>query len=112
MIFTKGEIVKVIVDRPLGSVHPMHEDLIYPINYGYIEGIFAMDKQEQDAYILGVHEPIKEFTGEVIAIVIRKDDVECKWVVAPVGVSYTKSEISDLISFQERYFQSEVIKVI
>lgn len=104
-----GEIVKVIIDRPLGSVHPKHEDMIYPINYGYIEGIFAMDKQEQDAYILGIYEPIKEFIGVVIAIVIRSDDIESKWVVAPVGVSYTKSEIAEMISFQEKYFQSEII---
>jgi inorganic pyrophosphatase len=104
-----GEIVKVIIDRPLGSVHPKHEDMIYPMNYGYIEGIFAMDKQEQDAYIIGVHEPIKEFIGVVIAIVIRNDDIESKWVVAPAGISYTKSEITEMISFQEKYFQSEII---
>lgn len=104
-----GETVKVIVDRPMGSIHPKHKDLIYPMNYGYIEGIFAMDKQEQDAYIIGVHEPIKEFIGVVIAIVIRKDDVESKWVVAPAGISYTKSEIAEMISFQEKYFQSEII---
>jgi inorganic pyrophosphatase len=93
----------------MGSIHPKHKDLIYPMNYGYIEGIFAMDKQEQDAYIIGVHEPIKEFIGVVIAIVIRNDDIESKWVVAPAGISYTKSEITEMISFQEKYFQSEII---
>ena len=29
-----GNIVKVIVDRPLGSVHPKHNNLIYNVNYG------------------------------------------------------------------------------
>ena len=62
-----GEVVKVIIDRPMGSSHPAYRDMIYPINYGYVEGIFAFDKEEQDAYILGVHEPIKEFAGVVIA---------------------------------------------
>ena len=32
-----GDIVKVVVDRPLGSYHPKHKDMHYPINYGYIE---------------------------------------------------------------------------
>jgi inorganic pyrophosphatase len=104
-----GEIVKVIVDRPLGSYHPVHKELYYPINYGYIEGIFSFDKEEQDAYILGVDEPIEEFTGVVIAIVHRLNDNEDKWVVAPADKSYTKSEIIEQIQFQEQYFQSEVI---
>ncbi len=47
-----GSIVKVTVDRPIGSRHPIHKDLIYPVNYGYIEGIIAPDGEEQDAYIL------------------------------------------------------------
>jgi inorganic pyrophosphatase len=104
-----GEVVKVIVDRPLGSVHPVYKDMIYPMNYGYVEGIFAFDKEEQDAYILGVTEPLKEFTGVVIAIVIRRNDVESKWVVAPEGMNFSKKEISDMIWFQEQFFQSEII---
>ena len=36
-----GNIVKVTVDRPLGSYHPKHKDIYYPINYGYIEGIMT-----------------------------------------------------------------------
>ena len=39
-----GRVVKVIVDRPLGSYHPTHKDIYYPINYGYIEGIIAIKK--------------------------------------------------------------------
>ena len=69
-----GEHVTVIVDRPLGSYHPKHKDLYYPVNYGYIPGIMAPDGEEQDAYILGVDEPIAEFDGKVIGIVCRKDD--------------------------------------
>ena len=33
-----GKIVRVTVDRPMGSYHPKHKDIYYPINYGYIEG--------------------------------------------------------------------------
>ena len=36
-----GKMVKVIVDRPMGSYHPNHKDLYYPVNYGFIEGIIA-----------------------------------------------------------------------
>ena len=101
-------MVRVIVDRPLGSTHPKHKNLVYPINYGYIEGIFAQDGEEQDAYILGIDEPVSEFTGIVIAIVHRINDVEDKWIVAPKGRTFSKEEIKNQISFQEQYFQTEI----
>lgn len=103
-----GDIVKVTVDRPLGSYHPEHKDMYYPINYGYIEGIMSPDKEEQDAYILGVDEPVKEFTGRIIAIIHRLDDVEEKWVVAPKNLFFSKEEIIDQVLFQEKYFQWEI----
>ena len=104
-----GSIVKVIVDRPLGSYHPKHKDIYYSVNYGYVPGVMAPDGEEQDAYILGVHEPVSEFEGKVIAIIHRLDDVEDKWVVAPENVSLTKEEIMQQVAFQEQYFQTEIL---
>lgn len=104
-----GKTVTVTVDRPLGSYHPEHKDMYYPVNYGYISGGMAPDGEEQDAYILGVDKAVAEFTGKVIAVIHRYDDVEEKWVVAPEGAQYTREEIRELVHFQEQYFQSEVI---
>ena len=103
-----GKIVKVIVDRPLGTYHPKHKDIYYSVNYGYIEGIIAADGEEQDAYILGVNEPIKEFNGKVIAVIHRFNDTEEKWVVAPKGASFTKDEIMKQVDFQEQFFKTEI----
>lgn len=103
-----GKTVRVVVDRPLGSYHPKHKDIYYTVNYGYIEGIMAPDGEEQDAYILGVNVPVKEFEGKIIAIIHREDDVEEKWVVAPTNITFTKEEIMEQVKFQEQYFKSEV----
>jgi len=103
-----GSIVKVIVDRPLGTYHPEHKDIYYSVNYGYIPDIVALDGEEQDAYILGVDEPIKEFVGKVIAIIHRIDDVEDKWVVVPENLSFTKDEIIRQVAFQEHFFKTEI----
>src|SRR5699024_426398 len=103
-----GATVTVTVDRPLGSYHPEHKDMYYPVNYGYIKGITAPDGEEHDAYILGVDKPVSKFTGKVIAIVHRYNDVEEKWVVAPEGKVFSAEEIKEQIAFQEQYFQSEV----
>lgn len=103
-----GNIVKVVVDRPLGSYHPKHKDIYYSINYGFVEGIIAGDGEAQDAYILGVNVPIKEFIGKIVAIIHRYDDIEEKWVVAPENISFTKDEIIKQVEFQEKYFKSEI----
>lgn len=104
-----GEIVKVIIDRPLGSYHPKHKDIFYPINYGFVEGMIAPDGEEQDAYVLGIEVPVTEFTGRVIAIIHRFDDIEEKWVVAPINKTFTKEEIIKQVHFQEQYFDSSVL---
>lgn len=104
-----GKIIKVTVDRPMGTYHPKHKDIYYPINYGYIEGIMAPDGEEQDAYILGVNQPVEEFTGKVIAIIHRLNDVEDKWVVAPEDELYSKEQIEEQVKFQEKYFDYEIL---
>jgi GrpB-like predicted nucleotidyltransferase (UPF0157 family) len=101
-----GKIVTVTVDRPLGSTHPKHSTTVYPVNYGFIEGRMAADGEEQDAYILGVNEPVSKFTGRIIAVIHRLDDIETKWVVAPVDEVLYEQDIRDAVSFTERYFNS------
>lgn len=103
-----GSIVKVIVDRPLGTFHPKYEEIYYSVNYGYIPNVMSPDGEEQDAYILGVNKPVDEFVGRVIAIIRRFDDIEEKWVVAPENVSFTKDEIMMQVAFQEQYFHTEI----
>ncbi len=102
------KLVTVTVDRPLGSCHPRHPDIRYPINYGFVPGVMAPDGEEQDAYILGVEEPVESFTGRLIAVIHRLDDVEDKWVVAPEDRTFTEAEIREQVRFQERFFHSEI----
>ena len=104
-----GKIVKVIVDRPLGTRHPVHKNILYTVNYGYVPDTVAQDGEEQDAYILGVDKPVREFVGKVIAIIHRVDDAEDKWVVAPDGIFFSKDEILDKVYFQERFFKTVII---
>lgn len=103
-----GKIITVTVDRPLGSVHPTHDNIIYPVNYGYIKGVYAPDEEELDAYLLGISEPLTEFTGRVIAIIHRTNDIEDKLVVVPKGMMMSKEEIKQAVWFQEQYFDMEI----
>ena len=100
-----GKEVHVVVDRPIGY---QHGDIVYPINYGYIPGVIAGDGEEQDAYILGVIEPIAEFDGQVIAAICRKNDCEDKIVVAPVESVYHQGQIAEAVHIQEQYIDTRI----
>jgi len=104
-----GKKVTVSVDRSLGSTHPRYPDIIYPVNYGYVKGIAAADGDWQDAYILGIDEPVTKFDGIVTAVIHRSDDCEDKWVVVPDGLKLTYEQIAAMVEFQEKYFKSQII---
>lgn len=101
--------VTVKMDRPMGSKHPKH-NFIYPVNYGYIPDTLSDDGEELDAYVLGVFEPLESFTGTCIAIIHRTNDNDDKLVVVPENRSFTDDEIKVLTEFQERFFESEIIR--
>lgn len=103
-----GSLVTVTIDRPLGSSHPEHPNMIYSINYGYIKDTLSPDGEEFDAYVLGVDVPVSEFSGRVVAIIHRKDDIEDKLVIAPLGMEFTMEVIINETYFQEKYFKSTV----
>lgn len=104
-----GKTVTVTVDRPLGTYHPEHPDIYYTVNYGYVAGITAPDDEEQDAYVLGINKPIGKFTGKILAIIHRNDDIEEKWVVVPDEMTFTPKEIMETVYFQEKYFDSYIL---
>lgn len=68
-----------------------------------------MDGEYQDAYVLGVDEPIDGFEGKVIGIIHRKDDIEDKLIVCDGSKNYSKEEIRKAVDFQERYSKSKII---
>ena len=104
-----GKTVRIEIDRPIGYVHHKEKyDLVYPINYGYIPGVLGGDGEELDVYLLGVDEVVSEFTGQIVAIVHRENDVEDKLVLSADNRTYTADEIAAAVHFQEQYYQSRI----
>ena len=101
--------VEVVIDRKLGSLHPKH-GFIYMVNYGYIPNTISGDSEELDAYVLGVFDPVEKFKGDVIAVIHRLNDNDDKLVVVPKGINYTDDAIRALTEFQERFFESTIIR--
>ena len=113
-----GQVVKGKIDRPMGSYHPHHKDIYYPVNYGYVEGVTGGDGAEQDVYLLGETSAVTDYVGKVIAVYHRYDDNETKWIVIPCdeeGVIRSdikvpgKDEIYAQIAFQEQFFSGVLV---
>ena len=104
-----GKTVTIEIDRPIGYVHIKGEKtLIYPINYGYIPGVLGGDGEELDVYLMGVDHEVSSYTGRIIGIVYRADDVEDKLIAAPEGMQFTQDEMAAAIHFQEKYYETHV----
>lgn len=104
-----GKSVAVMIDRAMGSAHPRH-GFLYPINYGFVPGVMAADGHEQDAYVLGIFEPVSHFEGRCIAIIHRTNDDDDKLIVVSEGKEYSDEQIRALTEFQERFFESVILR--
>ena len=114
-----GQVVRGKIDRPMGSCHPRHKNIFYPVNYGYVTGIIGGDGAEQDVYLLGENSAVTEYIGKVIAVYHRYDDNETKWIVVPCdenGVIRSDvtvpgdDEIYAQIAFQEQFFNGVLVR--
>ena len=104
-----GKVVTIEIDRPIGTVHHKgKKTLIYPINYGYIPDVLGGDGEELDVFLVGVDEPVSSYTGRIIGIVYRADDVEDKLIMAPEGESFSAEEIARAVFFQEKYYRTTI----
>ena len=99
-----GQLVRVKIDRPLGSRHPKF-DFEYPINYGFIPYTKSSDGEELDAYVLMIDKPLKGYVGRCIRVVHRIDDDDDKLIVVPEAYDLDDGLIEENIAFQEKWFK-------
>jgi inorganic pyrophosphatase len=67
---------RVNIDRPKGSHHPDYPDIVYPLNYGYLEGTASGDGNGIDVWVgtAGTH----ELSAIILTVDLRKRDAEIK----------------------------------
>ncbi len=104
-----GQTVDVVIDRPVGSRHPRHPDIMYPVNYGYVPGTVSGDGMPIDVYLIDVDGPVERAVGVVVAVVRRADNVKGKLVATANGSAYTAEDIARLVQFQEQFFDSVIV---
>lgn len=104
-----GSLIRIEIERPLGSFHPTH-GYPYPINYGFVAATIGGDGEPIDAYVLGIIEPLESFHGRCVAVIHRLNDDDDKLVVVPDGLDFTDQTIAEMTFFQERFFDSVICR--
>ena len=106
-----GRVVDIVIDRPIGTIHPDFPETVYPVNCGYIPNIKGRDGKDMAVYLIGVDKPVSEYTCRIIGAVLRLNDSEDKLVGAPIGSKYHQAQIAKEISFQEKNFNSKIMPI-
>ena len=104
-----GQMVTAVIDRPIHSRHP-DWGFTYPVNYGFLPSVPAPDGEDLDVYILNITKPLRQFRGECIAVIHRLNDNDDKLVLVPRGQMLTDQQIWDQTNFQEKYFDSVILR--
>jgi inorganic pyrophosphatase len=66
----------IIIDRPKGTTHPTFPELIYPLDYGYLENMVSSDGAGLDVWIDDCSD--KKPTALACTVDLRKKDLEIK----------------------------------
>lgn len=91
----------LIIDRPKGSAHPRFPDVIYPLDYGYLEGTAGGDGDGIDVWVGS--ETSRQVVGVFITADLLERDAEIK-----VVLGCTPSEIETIEAFHNRATQGAV----
>ena len=99
-----GKYVRVKVVNPIGSDNGA--GFTYPLNFGTVYG-----NEKQTAFIMGIHHPVRNFDGRVIAVMSDRKNKDFIWIVAPKSTRFIINDIKQYINL-ERDFPSYKIECL
>lgn len=83
----------ILIDRPKGSSHPRYPEVIYPLDYGYLNDTISTDGAGID--IWSGSKKLRNIDGILVTIDLQKTDIEIKLLV---GCS--DDELDEIRKFQ------------
>lgn len=69
----------LVIDRPKGTAHPRYPDLIYPLDYGFLEDTTSPDGGGIDVWIGSL--PERRLKGIICTVDLFKRDSEIKVIL-------------------------------
>lgn len=86
---------KIAIDRPKGTSHPRYPDMIYPVDYGYLEDTASMDGDGVDVWI-GTDEA-QQIDSMICIVDLVKRDSEVK-----ILIGCTEEEKTEILNWHNR----------
>jgi len=93
---------EVIIDRPKGTAHPRYPALVFPLDYGYLDGVKGGDGDGID--IWRGSDPSKGLTAIVCTVDMKKRDAEYKLIIG-----CTEEELGIIEAFHNGRYMSAII---
>lgn len=91
-----GTYVRVRIEHPIGSDNGA--GYTYPLNYGTV-----YSHENQTAFVMGIHHPVKNFDGRVIAILSDRKAKSFIWIVAPKSTRFIINDILNYINIERDF---------
>ena len=92
-----GKYVRVRVVKPIGSTD-RETGYTYPLNYGTV-----YNTENQGAFIMGIHHPVSNFDGRVIAVLSDKKNGKHIWIAAPKSTRFIINDIREYIDLEKDF---------
>lgn len=82
---------EIVIDRPRHTAHPHYDDLVYPVDYGYLAGTMAADGGGIDVWV-------GSDSAGVVGIITTLDSVQ-RDAEINILVGCTAAEIEAILTF-------------
>jgi inorganic pyrophosphatase len=93
---------KMVIDRPKGSAHPRFPNIIFPIDYGYLDGTQSQDGGGIDVWSGSA--PHRKLTAIAVTLDTMKKDSEIKLLIG-----CTEEEIGIIERFHNGKYMSALV---
>jgi inorganic pyrophosphatase len=93
---------ELVLDRPRGTAHPRYPDLIFPLDYGYLEGVTGGDGAGLDVW--RGSDPELGLVAVVCIVDLKKLDAEYKLIIGA-----TEDDLRIIEAFHNGVYQSGIV---
>lgn len=90
---------EIEIDRPKGTAHPKRDELIYPVDYGYLKGTKSPDNAGIDVYVGSAGNLIID--AVICTVDLYKRDSEIKLLVG-----CTEQEKDEVFKIYSEYYET------
>ena len=89
---------QIVLDRPRGTAHPRYPELIYPLDYGYLENTSAADGDGIDVWIGS--QDNQNLIGILCSYDTVKRDAEIKLLLG-----CTEADVKTILNFNSTFMR-------